>query len=250
VAGKPGIEKNKRMTKQKWILFLAALGLIAGTAGLLVLLKDHPRLGKPGIVATPIPGRLAMKITLPARVLDFTSTNVPEPAVVLGYLPHDTSYAERCYQSPDGSPPISATLILMGADRTSIHNADYCLVGQGLDPDEKKIVDISIGGAKPYQLPVSEWKVSGVFQQPDGQKAKVSGVYVFWFVADHEQTPGHFDMMKRLALHLLRTGVMQRWAYVSYFTVCEPGREDAAFARMKKLIAASVPEFQLPPGGD
>jgi hypothetical protein len=235
------------MKKQKWILFFVALALIAGTAGLLVRLKSHPRLGNPGIVATPIPGSLAMKIDLPGRVLDFTSTNVPEPEVVLGYLPADTSYAERCYESAGGGFPIYATMLLMGADRTSIHNADYCLRGQGLNPDEKKIVNLSISGARPYSLPVSEWKVSGVFQQPDGRKVEVNGVYVFWFVAEGVQTPGHFQMMKRLALNLLRTGVMQRWAYVSYFSVCAPGQEDATFERMKKLIAASVPEFQLPP---
>jgi hypothetical protein len=237
------------MTRQKWILFFVALGLIAGTAGLLVRLKNHPRLGQPGIKAAPIPGSLAMKIDLPERVLDFTSTNVPEPALVSGYLPADTSYVERSYESSDGSFPINATLILMGADRTSIHNADFCLRGQGLTPDEKKVVNIPIGGATPYQLPVSEWKVSGVFQQPDGRKIKVGGVYVFWFVADQAQTPDHFEMMKQLALHLLRTGVMQRWAYVSYFSVCEPGQEGAAFARMEKLIAASVPEFEPPPAG-
>jgi hypothetical protein len=53
--------------------------------------------------------------------------------------------------------------------------------------------------------------------------------------------------MKRFAIHLLRTSVLERWAYVSYFAQCEPGQEDAAFERIKKLIAASVPEFQLPP---
>ena len=69
------------MTKQRWILFFVALGLIAGTAGLLVGLKHHSRLGQPGVRATPIHGSLAMKIDLPERVLDFTSTNVPEPEI-------------------------------------------------------------------------------------------------------------------------------------------------------------------------
>ena len=119
-----------------------------------------------------------------------------------------------------------------------------------MNPDEKRIVNIPIGGTTPYQLPVSVWKVSGDIPQPGGQKVKVNGVYVFWFVADGEETPSHFDMvMKRLPLHLLRTGVLQRWAYVSYLAVCEPGQEDAMFARMEKLIAASVPEFQPPPAG-
>jgi hypothetical protein len=47
----------------------------------------------------------------------------------------------------------------------------------------------------------------------------------------------------------LRTGVLQRWAYLSYFAVCAPGQEDAAFERMKNLIVHSVPEYQLPPAG-
>jgi len=33
LAGKPGIEKKPRMTKQKWLLLLVALALMAGTTG-------------------------------------------------------------------------------------------------------------------------------------------------------------------------------------------------------------------------
>ncbi len=236
------------MKNQKWILLLVALVLMAGTAALLERLKNHPRLGEPGIIATPVPGSPRMNISLPESVLDFTSTNIPEPAEVLSYLPADTSYAERCYFSPSNNFPIQATVVLMGADRTSIHNADFCLNGQGLARNEKKIVDIPIGGDHPYSLPVSVWKVSGDFPQPDGSTASINGLYVFWFVADGVQTPSHFQMMKSLALSLVRTGVMQRWAYISYFSQCEPGQEEAAFARMEKLIAASVPRFQAPPG--
>ena len=98
-------------------------------------------------------------------------------------------------------------------------------------------------------MPIAEWKVGRTVQLTDGQNVKISGVYVFWFVADGEETPNHVQMMKRMALHLLRTGVMQRWAYVSYFSLCEPGQEDATFVRMEKVIAASVPEFQPPPAG-
>jgi len=111
--------------KKNRLMLLAGFAVIAATIGLLAMLKAHPRLGEPGIKVTPIPGSLAMQIDLPERVLDFTSTNVPEPDLVLGYLPHDTSYTSRYYTSADGGPPIVATIILMGADRTSIQNADY-----------------------------------------------------------------------------------------------------------------------------
>jgi len=46
-AGKPGIEKKPRMTKQKWILFFVALGLIAGAAGALMRIKSFQKLGQP-----------------------------------------------------------------------------------------------------------------------------------------------------------------------------------------------------------
>src|ERR1017187_6307772 len=120
------------MTKQNWIPLVVALGLMAGTAGGLVRLKNQPRLGQPGIKTEPIPGDVTMKIDLPERVLDFASTNVPEPEIVSGYLPKDSSFAERFYAAPDGFW-IQATIVLMGTDRTSIHNADYCLRGQGLN---------------------------------------------------------------------------------------------------------------------
>jgi hypothetical protein len=236
------------MKVPKLVMFIVALLLIAGTAAALTRLKTHPQLGKPGVIATPMDGTLMMKMDLPERVLDWTSTNIPEPELVLSYLPPDTTYAERHYQAPDGFD-VTGTLILMGADRTSIHNADYCLSGQGLNTDAKKTVNLTIAGEQTYQMPVSEWRVSQVAQLADGQKIKVSGVYIFWFVTDGEQTPNHFEMMKRLALHVLRTGVMQRWAYVSYFSLCQPGDEDAVAARMHEMIAASVPGFQLPPAG-
>jgi hypothetical protein len=235
------------MKNQKWLVLFVVLFLIAGTAGTLTWLKGHQKLGQPGIKAVPIPRSLAMKIDLPEHVLDFTSTNVPESEIELGYFPKDTSFAERCYTSPDNSPGIYATVILMGADRTSIHRPEYCLVGQGFSCDEKKVVDIPVEGPKPYQLPVSKWKISRSAQQPGGQNVKISGVYVFWFVADNEQTTGNVQFQCYLVRDLLLKGILQRWAYISYFSVCWPGQEEATFARMKKLIAASVPEFQLPP---
>jgi len=234
------------MKNQKWLLLPVALALMAGTAGALARLKSFQKIGQPGIKAAPIPGGLKMKLDLPERVLDCTSTNVPESELVLGYLPPDTSYAERHYMGPDGFD-MAGTVILMGADRTSIHKPDYCLPGQGWSIRSKKIANLAIAGTMPYELPVSEWVVSNSFQTPGGGKEMVSGVYVFWFVADGEETPNHNQFMRWLALDLLRKAVWQRWAYVSYFSVCEPGQEDATFARMGKVIAASVPEFQPPP---
>lgn len=233
-------------SRQKVFLFAVALALIASTAGAVMFLKAHQRLGAPGIRAVPIAGSVNLQIALPERVLDFTSTNVPEAQVVLDYLPKDTSFAQRYYSAPDGAWAIG-NVVLMGADRTSIHRPDYCLPGQGWQIGDKVEVKLPIGGAQPYELPVMRWTIHNTYSAPDGSRQKVSGLYVFWFVTENQTTDDFPTMLKSMLFHQLTHGVLQRWAYVSYFTICPPGREEAAFVRIKQLITATVPEFQLPP---
>jgi hypothetical protein len=235
-----------RTQNQKWFLLAVVLVLMAGTACAVTWFKAHQRLGRPGIKATPIAGEPRMKIELPERVPDFSSTNVPESDVELGYFPKDTSYVRRLYQSPDGFW-VSGTVIMMGADRTSIHQPKYCLPGQGWHIDEEQVVKLPIAQPRRYELPVMKWTISRTAQMPDGQKAEVRGLYVFWFVAENEQATSDARFQLYLFRDLLFTGVLQRWAYVSYFAICAPGQEEATFARMKQLIVGSVPEFQLPP---
>jgi len=233
------------MKVQKIIVFIIVVALIGGAAAAVDWFHANQKLGAPGIKVVSIPGSVAVKIVLPVQVLDFTSTNVPEDQIVL-YMSKDTSCAQRRYVAPDGFQ-VNANVILMGADRTSIHKPDFCLPGQGWSINEKTVVNIPVSGVQNYQLPVAKWVVGNFYQTPDGKKVAVRGIYVFWFVADGEQTTDNNQRMWWLGRDLLRTGVLQRWAYVSFFSVCAPGQEEATFARMKQLIAASVPEFQLPP---
>jgi hypothetical protein len=233
------------MKNQKIIILVVALVLMAGTAGALAWLRANQKLGPPGLKGTPIPDSIRMNIALPERVLDFTSTNVPEPEVAIDYFPKDTSYTERAYFTPNGLR-IQGTAILMGADRTSIHRPEYCLPGQGWSIDDKKMVELPIADQTPYSLEVARWYVSTSFQQADGQKAKVAGVYAFWYAANNEETANHDKMLEWLTLDLFRTGALQRWAYCSYFAACMPGQEEATFEQIKRLITASVPQFELP----
>ncbi|MGA2800889.1 MAG: exosortase-associated EpsI family protein [Verrucomicrobiota bacterium] len=234
------------MKKQKIFIFIVVLALIGGSAWALVWLRANQKLGAPGIKATPIPGSVRMNLDLPERVLNFTSERVPEDKTVLDMLPKDTSFAQRHYTAPDGFW-VNVNIVLMGTDRTSIHKPEFCLPGQGWRIDQKTTANLSIDGAHPHQLQVAKWVITNFIQNTDGRKKEVRGFYVFWFVAGNEETPSHWRRLWGITRDLLTTGVLQRWAYVSYFAVCEPGQEDATFERVKKLIVASVPEFQLAP---
>jgi hypothetical protein len=232
-------------SRKKWILAVVALAMMAGTALALTWLKANQRLGPPGLKSEPIHGSVAVKLELPAHVLDYDSTNLPPAEMVLDYLPKDTSYAARHYFANNGSWAM-ANVILMGADRTSIHRPDYCLPGQGWHIREKSEIKLPIPGMQPYELPAGKWLLDKTYTAPDGHQQTISGIYVFWFVTKDHATTDYRTMLESMLYNLVRHGVLERWAYVSYFTVCLPGQEAAAYARMKALITASVPEFQLP----
>ena len=236
------------MRRQQWLIFIIAFGMIAVAAGTLSWARANQRLGKPGLKTTPIPGKVQVNIQLPEYVLEFSSTNVPEPQLVIDYLPKDTSYAERLYTAPDGFW-IQNTVVLMGGDRTSIHKPDYCLPGQGWVIKNKSVVNITMAGTNSYQMPVAIWTLANMVQRPDGQKQEINGIYAYWLVADGQQTADNYQRMWWMGRDLLRTGVLQRWAYVSYFTAFTPGQEAETIERLKTFIAHSAPQYQLPPAG-
>jgi hypothetical protein len=234
------------MKRQKLIFGAIVLALIGGTALLLAAVPQ--KLGAPGVKASPVPGSERWRIDLPESVMgSVVSSNRELDGKALEMLPKDTSYAEREYYWTDALPIISS-VVMMGTDRTSIHKAEYCLKGQGLNIDQMKQETIRMYEPQPYDLPVIKILASGSFT--DGDKTrKFSCVDVYWYVADGALSNDHtgFGRMWSMTKQLVFTGVLQRWAYVRFIATCQPGQEDATYERIKQMIAASVPQFQLTP---
>ena len=244
------------MTNQKWLLLSVVLLLMGGCAGLLLYLQSHQKLGQPGLKVTQQPifdpdGKVVgtNSVFLPVSVLDFSSRPEPVTHLELGWLPKDTIYGRRRYEAPDGFELLTG-VVLMGADRTSIHKPQYCLPGQGwsINSDQSGITSVRIDRPHPYDLPVMRMMTTGYREKPDGQKVTLRGIYVYWFVADGELTADHLQRMWWMARDLICTGTLQRWGFVSCFAVCLPGQEETTFERMKHFIAAAVPQFQLTSG--
>jgi hypothetical protein len=236
------------MKRREAIILALALVLMAGTAGLLGQLRAHQRLGRPGVKTSPLPGSsIKLRIDLPERVLDCKSEALETDRIVLDILPPDTSIAQRRYRAPDGFGTV-ISVVLMGADRTSMHKPELCLGGSGFNIDQgaSKEERLRINQPRPYDLPVMKLVTTKEIEA-NGQRTTVRGVYAYWFVAEDCYTARHSQRMWWMMEHMMRTGVLQRWAYVSCFTICPPGREEAAFDRMKKFLAAAVPKFQLFP---
>ena len=237
------------MNKQKWMMVILALGLMGGSAALLMRLKATQKLGEPAVKTRPIPASQRLKVELPERVLDYASEAVEVDKTTLGWLPSDTSFGQRVYRAPDGFET-AVNVILMGRDRTSIHKTEFCLEGQGWGIDRNASSQATVRMDRPYSYDLPVMKFVATKQVTvNGQPVTARGIYVLWFVADNDEyTARHWQRMWWMARDLLRTGVLRRWASISYFAHCAPGQEDATFERMKKFIVASAPEFQLVPG--
>jgi Protein of unknown function (DUF3485) len=237
------------MNKQKTILLALTLAMIAGTGWFLGHIHSFQRLGKPGVKTRPLAGSQNLEVVLPENVLDYESEPIPLAEIVTNTLPADTSYGQKLYTSTDGFR-IQFGVVLMGGDRTSLHKPQFCLEGQGfqLGPSAYSTQAVPIERPYPYELSVG--RLIGTRQvEVNGQRQVVRAIYVYYYVADGalSASASGAQRMWWMARDLIRTGVLQRWAYVSYLAICEPGQEDATFERMKTFIAASAPEFQLTP---
>jgi hypothetical protein len=235
------------MKRQKWVILSIALALMAGAGGLLAKLHASQKLGQPGVKTHMLAGTQRLEVELPERVLDYDSKPLEVDKVTLDYLPLDTSFGQRRYHAPDGFEAL-LNVVLMGADRTSIHKPQFCLGGTGWCINDAASAEAKVRIEKPcaYDLPVMKLICSRA-PTASGIPANARLIYVYWFAADNALTARHGQRMWWMAKELLQTGVLQRWAYVTCSSACLPGQEEATFERMKKFIAAAVPEFQQPP---
>lgn len=230
--------------------------LVALAAGMLLRVRSNYVLGEPGLKLVAIPTYnertnvvIDTSVFLPPTVGDYASSRVePISEIEQAWLPPDTVYGRRVYTAPDRFKAL-ISVVVMGTDRTSIHKPQYCLQGQGEEIVGSELITIPISKPQPYDLKVMKLTTKSQRHIGGGKFVPVSGVFLYWFVADGHLTPHHGERMWLMAKELITTGLLQRWAYVAYFANCPPGQEDALTERLKSFVAASVPEFQLTTGG-
>lgn len=242
------------MKKQALIIGIGFCVLVAITAAFLVRIQTSLALGKPGVKVGTDPlyneqGQVisTVSVDLPEDLPGYiarSGTNTPLAKAELDMLPPDTVYGRRIYEAPDGFSPF-LSVVLMGADRTSIHKPQYCLIGQGLTIDSTELVDIPLFEPHPRKIQAMKLLCSMNVRRPDtGQVQTLRAIFIYWFVADGVTTPHHGERMYLMAKNLVTKGELQRWAYVASLARCYPGQEDVLFKRMKGFLAAAYPRIE------
>jgi hypothetical protein len=239
------------MNARGWMVFGAALGMMAATAGYLEKIGKNHRLGPAGVRVGPVPLHgehgetvAAQSVLLPEKVLGGigSDTGITEPE--LTDLPKDTTFGRRVYVFPDGFQAM-ISVVLMGTDRTSIHDPHFCMVGSGWTIDKTERVSMQMDRPHRYELPMMRLTTSRPDLSRPNQPGLMSGIYVYWFVTADKITADQGARLWSIAKRMVETGELERWAYIAYFAACPAGQEKATFERLEEMIRASAPEFQV-----
>ena len=232
------------------ILAVGALVLIGLTAWLVGSMAGRQTLDRPGVKLSAVPligedGRLARSntVALPSQIEGYRFETLPVSDVELTSLPADTVFGRGKYIRSDGHW-VQLSIVVMGTDRTSIHRPEYCLTGVGWKVQKQTDTPFGESGPGPRRVQRFDCRLR---TESGGRPLDVSGVYVFWFISKDKQTSSHWQRQWWMVRDLVTRGVLQRWAYVSYFAPCAPGDEEAAYQRVTELIKATAPYFEVSP---
>lgn len=159
-------------------------------------------------------------------------------------LPADTEFAKKEYLSASPTP-ITCEIVLTGVERSSIHRAEACLLGQGwtILSDEKVSVVLAAGRKQ-------DLRMLNLSKVRDGQR--LFGCFLYWYVGADRTTDDTFSRIFLTSWDQLARGVNHRWAYVtvtSELTPSQSGSEEAKRALVSRLVrfaADIIPIVQKP----
>jgi Protein of unknown function (DUF3485) len=241
------------MKKSKLFVLVVALGMMVG-AGVYLEIHHQIHLSAPGVKVGQ--GSLFDEnkhlvakqcVLLPNVVLGLKGTTLPVTQAELDALPKDTTFGRKQYLEGNNFNVVTS-VVLMGTDRTSIHQPQFCLDAAGWHIEQTDRVRLPMDRPYSYEVPALKLTTSRLALNEFKQPIEVRGIYVYWFVTANNITADQGSRMWSLAKTMLKKRELERWAYISYFTTCLPGQEKATFEQLERFIRASVPEFQTVTG--
>jgi len=241
------------MNRQEVKVLVTALALIL--LGGAAIKFGKLKLGKPGLalVSQPLTNEFGavvrdQRVDLPSKVEGYRSRDEAIRTFELEILPKDTTFGRKIYRNEEGfEAQLSA--ILMKSDRTSIHRPQICVTAQGWKIEKSERISIPIATPRAYNLSATCLTLGKEVESPvDHKKHPMKALYIYWFVSENRLAAQHPEALWYITRDLALTGTLYPWGYVSCFTWCAPGSEELSVARMKRLISAATPQFQLTTG--
>jgi exosortase len=159
-------------------------------------------------------------------------------------LPTGTEFAKKQYVSSSRSP-VTCEIVLSGPQKSSIHRAQVCLVGQGWTVLRDEPVVLTLSDRRTQRI-----RFLTLSRVLDG--TPIFGYYLYWFVGADRTTDDTFTRICLTSWDLFTRGVNHRWAYVMVDSLLAPDLDDseeakqALIKRLTKFAADIIPIIQKP----
>ncbi|QQL45628.1 exosortase-associated EpsI family protein [Sulfuriroseicoccus oceanibius] len=217
------------------------VGLVGVTLGLCQMF--------PNAALDPAAG-VVMK--LPDVIPGFTSREVEMSDEEKYWLPPETSSVKRVYTPIHGETAdelafggITASIILSGGDRRSLHRPEVCMTGQGWTIEKREVVSLETEGGP---LDVMDLYLKRKMTDPDGTEWVLYANYIYWWVGKEVSTPHSWQRILTTSLNNMFFNINDRWAYpsVMVYTAKDAGSVGRVVARDRalKYIQRYAPTFQ------
>ncbi len=125
------------------------------------------------------------------------------------YVPTESTATELGQAAEDG---ISASLILGGNDRRSLHRPHVCLRAQGWHIARKEKISVVVGG---QDLEVMDYTLLRKINEEDGTVRRVRAHYLYWWIGANRSTPSDFERILLTVLDNMFRNLNNRWGYPS-----------------------------------
>jgi hypothetical protein len=166
-------------------------------------------------------------------------------------LPPDTTKLSKSYIEtylPDNIAryrALSATLILAGADKRSLHKPEICLVSQGWTITKSVPVNLETRGGELEVMHLHlRRQVQAESEEPVFQRAH----YIYWWVARHESTAFSNKRLLISAYNNIFKNLNDRWGYPSIMVMSDERYGDIghkeSIQRAYSFIKEYAPTFQ------
>ena len=158
-------------------------------------------------------------------------------------LPPDTGLVRSRYVRTSWPPlPVTASIVLSGNDRTSIHRPQVCMVANGYEILDEQVVSIDLqNGSPPLDITVLEMTHPGTEDNP----SPIHIFYAYWFIGKGRLCATHVQRMFWMAYDRIVHGVNHRWAYVAVTGPRDPG-SDAHLQVLADFVARLHPQILAP----
>ena len=243
-SSEPRAERSEGAERRSAWRVAALVGVVAGAE--MVFIGWMAGLPPRGGVGVKLAADGKNPVELPTFIgTEWIGRGAEVTAVEREILPADTGYARKSYVAvANPAERVFVSVVLSGRDRTSIHRPELCLVGQGWSIEGASRESFNYPGRAEAGFAGTVLRVRREVVTPRGRVA-VPELVAYWFVDSERVVATNGGRFWRDAWNRLAHGRPDRWAYVLVQTGAADG-EAAALARMRAVLAGTLPAFQQP----